>query len=277
MSSAVRVLKNGKIHPQFRMPSIMTLLYVFGYAFIYPLHRNESHDKCPICQTNLSGINDSWVLSELPKTNEVNEEILTELNALTNDSSSEVADAHAHPHDHDDDSDDWIKSIWSNSFTKILLEFYIYFPNSLLSNQQFSDVCRAIWIGKFAKRTNWNRFTYPNEFGVSTWKYLAGKYWKRKGEWERWALSILKQTNAVGSAAIFSFIKSIFTAFYYHCRSSLEPNNNSITRTTNIVIWFIYRCCLLYRCYLRLILSTLLKKTQFRVPFDSKILHSCVF
>lgn len=64
--------------------------------------RNENHDKCPLCQTKLSGINDSWVLSELPKTNEVNEEILTELNAITNDAS---ADIDAHP-DEDDDSDD---------------------------------------------------------------------------------------------------------------------------------------------------------------------------
>ncbi|XP_055301299.1 RING finger protein 141-like [Sitodiplosis mosellana] len=63
---------------------------------------NENHDKCPLCQTKLNGINDSWVLSELPKTNEVNEEILTELNAITNDSSNE-ADVHQ---DEDDDSDD---------------------------------------------------------------------------------------------------------------------------------------------------------------------------
>lgn len=68
------------------------------------IFRNENHDKCPICQTNLSGINDSWVLSELPKTNEVNEEILTELNALTNDSSNEMMDAR--PNEDDDDSDD---------------------------------------------------------------------------------------------------------------------------------------------------------------------------
>lgn len=43
-------------------------------------------------------------MSELPKTNEVNEEILTELNAITNDNSNE-AEVHVHPDD-DDDSDD---------------------------------------------------------------------------------------------------------------------------------------------------------------------------
>lgn len=71
--------------------------------FCFECYRNEDHDKCPICQTNLKGINDSWVLSELPKTNEVNEEILTELNALTNDSSNEMINALANE---DDDSDD---------------------------------------------------------------------------------------------------------------------------------------------------------------------------
>lgn len=52
-------------------------------SYVY-LCRHENHDKCPICQTKLNGINDSWVLSELPKTDEVNEEILTELNAIAN-------------------------------------------------------------------------------------------------------------------------------------------------------------------------------------------------
>lgn len=48
-------------------------------------------------------MNNSWVLSELPKTNEVNEEILTELNALTNNPTE--ANVHAHGQE-DDDSDD---------------------------------------------------------------------------------------------------------------------------------------------------------------------------
>lgn len=64
--------------------------------------RNEDHDKCPLCQTKLNDIDNSWVLSELPKTNEVNEEILTELNAITNDSSND-GDLHQNV---DDDSDD---------------------------------------------------------------------------------------------------------------------------------------------------------------------------
>lgn len=46
-------------------------------------------------------MNDSWVLPELPKTNEVNEEILTELNALTND----AAEMDAEQPDADDESD----------------------------------------------------------------------------------------------------------------------------------------------------------------------------
>lgn len=47
-------------------------------------------------------MNDSWVLSELPKTDEVNEEILTELNAITKDS-TEFSN---NQQDDDDDSDD---------------------------------------------------------------------------------------------------------------------------------------------------------------------------
>lgn len=66
----------------------------------YFIFRNENHDKCPICQTGLKSINDSWVLSELPKTDEVNEEILTELNALTNGPNE--AETHS---DDDDESD----------------------------------------------------------------------------------------------------------------------------------------------------------------------------
>lgn len=76
--------------------------FILSNYYIFYSSRNESHDKCPICQTNLSGINDSWVLSELPKTDEVNEEILTELNALTKDSEEFSND---HP-ENDDDSDD---------------------------------------------------------------------------------------------------------------------------------------------------------------------------
>lgn len=78
----------------------MTFLKNLKSTEIVLLFRNENHDKCPLCQTKLSGMNESWVLSELPKTNEVNEEILTELNALTNGSSED----NAHPDD--DDSDD---------------------------------------------------------------------------------------------------------------------------------------------------------------------------
>lgn len=64
------------------------------FLCLHFLHiRNEDHDKCPICQTKLHDMNDSWVLPELPKTNEVNEEILTELNALTNESDGNGGDS----------------------------------------------------------------------------------------------------------------------------------------------------------------------------------------
>lgn len=44
--------------------------------------RNESHNACPLCQRKLDKIDDSWVLPDLPKSDEVNEKIINELNAL---------------------------------------------------------------------------------------------------------------------------------------------------------------------------------------------------
>lgn len=104
MSSAAHALKDGEDLFFGSMPnSVVFSSFYLSNKYILYYSRNESHDKCPICQTNLSGINDSWVLSELPKTDEVNEEILTELNALTKDSNEF---SNNHPDDNDDDSDD---------------------------------------------------------------------------------------------------------------------------------------------------------------------------
>lgn len=38
---------------------------------------------CPICQEELKSTDDSWVLSELPDVQEINEKICTELMALS--------------------------------------------------------------------------------------------------------------------------------------------------------------------------------------------------
>lgn len=74
--------------------------------FICTSYRNETHAKCPICQSNLDTMNDSWVLSELPLTNEVSEEIITELNALTTGSGIEgEANQNQGARDDDDDYD----------------------------------------------------------------------------------------------------------------------------------------------------------------------------
>lgn len=67
--------------------SIHSLKPLFETSFNecnYNIFRVASHDKCPICQSKLTGTNDSWVLSELPKTDEVNEEIVTELGEIAN-------------------------------------------------------------------------------------------------------------------------------------------------------------------------------------------------
>lgn len=55
---------------------------------------NATHKKCPICQEKLNSTDDSWVLSELPRTDEVNDKILTELMDLTkpSDKSSDEND-----------------------------------------------------------------------------------------------------------------------------------------------------------------------------------------
>lgn len=76
--------------------------------FILTSYRNETHKKCPICQSSLDTVNNSWVLSELPLTNEVSEEIITELNALTTGTGSEgEANQNQGSRDDDDyDSDD---------------------------------------------------------------------------------------------------------------------------------------------------------------------------
>lgn len=51
--------------------------------------RNTTHKKCPICQEKLNSTDDSWVLSEIPKADEVNEKILSELSGLTKESSDD--------------------------------------------------------------------------------------------------------------------------------------------------------------------------------------------
>lgn len=51
--------------------------------------RNSTHKKCPICQEKLNSTDDSWVLSEIPRADEVNEKILSELSGLTKDSSDD--------------------------------------------------------------------------------------------------------------------------------------------------------------------------------------------
>ncbi|KAJ8911084.1 hypothetical protein NQ315_000544 [Exocentrus adspersus] len=48
---------------------------------------NESHDTCPICREKLDNPDDTWVLSEVPKAEEISKEIKNNLMQLTNERS----------------------------------------------------------------------------------------------------------------------------------------------------------------------------------------------
>ncbi|KAF5290550.1 hypothetical protein FQA39_LY14679 [Lamprigera yunnana] len=45
---------------------------------------NESHDTCPICRERLESTEDTWILSEVPRAEEISEEIQSDLMNLTN-------------------------------------------------------------------------------------------------------------------------------------------------------------------------------------------------
>lgn len=51
----------------------------------YFFNRNESHDTCPICRERLENPNDAWVISEVPKAEEISNEIRENLRELTED------------------------------------------------------------------------------------------------------------------------------------------------------------------------------------------------
>ncbi|KAG5875468.1 hypothetical protein JTB14_016235 [Gonioctena quinquepunctata] len=48
---------------------------------------NESHDTCPICREKLDSTDDTWVISEVPKAEEINKEIRNNLMELTHNKS----------------------------------------------------------------------------------------------------------------------------------------------------------------------------------------------
>lgn len=101
MFSAALASKDGNLLTSIAPLCLKRIEYDLKWITLWLHSRNECHDKCPICQTELNSINDSWVLSELPKTDEVSEEILTELNSLTKGPNA----AELHSDDDDDDSD----------------------------------------------------------------------------------------------------------------------------------------------------------------------------
>ena len=51
----------------------------------YSHFRNECHDTCPICREKLESTDDTWVISEVPKAEEISKEIRENLIELTED------------------------------------------------------------------------------------------------------------------------------------------------------------------------------------------------
>lgn len=50
--------------------------------------RNECHDTCPICREILESPDDTWVMSEVPKAEEICKEIRENLTELTEERTS---------------------------------------------------------------------------------------------------------------------------------------------------------------------------------------------
>ncbi|KAK4886569.1 hypothetical protein RN001_002840 [Aquatica leii] len=48
---------------------------------------NETHDTCPICRERLESTEDTWILSEVPRAEEISEEIQSDLMKLTKNKS----------------------------------------------------------------------------------------------------------------------------------------------------------------------------------------------
>lgn len=44
--------------------------------------RSEDHDTCPVCREKLEDADESWILSEIPKMDEISKEIKSELITL---------------------------------------------------------------------------------------------------------------------------------------------------------------------------------------------------
>nr|XP_023021945.1 RING finger protein 141-like [Leptinotarsa decemlineata] len=77
----------------FRLLSLSEFLKVFKtlkcqLVAVEHCERNESHDTCPICREKLESTDDTWVISEVPKAEEINKEIRNNLMELTHDRSS---------------------------------------------------------------------------------------------------------------------------------------------------------------------------------------------
>lgn len=54
---------------------------------------NSEHNSCPICNEKFCGTDDTWVLSDLPEAQEINEKIVSELAELTRQTSEDNSDS----------------------------------------------------------------------------------------------------------------------------------------------------------------------------------------
>ncbi|XP_017768057.1 PREDICTED: RING finger protein 141-like isoform X3 [Nicrophorus vespilloides] len=82
---------SNKVHT-YRLLSLREFLQVFHtlqmqHAVAEQSKVNEDHRTCPICREKLQSTDDTWVLSEVPKADEISEEIRTTLMDLAGTSS----------------------------------------------------------------------------------------------------------------------------------------------------------------------------------------------
>lgn len=82
--SALHSLLLLSLHPTM----VSFIIYVYGrYKYRLSIHnysifRKELHNTCPLCQQIMAPDDDSWVLTEHPDVNEVNDKICSELMGL---------------------------------------------------------------------------------------------------------------------------------------------------------------------------------------------------
>ncbi|KAJ8981317.1 hypothetical protein NQ317_015450 [Molorchus minor] len=91
--ACVKLKSDTQTVETYKLLSLSEFLKVFRtfkcqLSAVVDCERNEAHDTCPICRDKLNSTDDTWVLSEVPKAEEVSKEIHNNLMELTHDRSS---------------------------------------------------------------------------------------------------------------------------------------------------------------------------------------------